>query len=490
MVNPFIPENGTAVDSASPDAVLRAMGIELSPATQRLYSSPRSLIWVNKPNLFEELRLYAESHGIHDTFADGAVISRLLASRNPNDRAVADRLMTESVIRTAREISNRSDISDLADAFVNAMAPRNSPDTAQELIERAFDAAGPQHPIYNNMREQYDALLERGNRNDPRLVSLRVNMARIRQNGYDDTIPANSININIPDHHARYNINGAEGTSNVIIGEAPRDGQPVRTTPIARGFIEGMEIQPSWNIPNSIAQRKGLLDPQFLANLRAEYQRSGQQGNLYSFIGPGNERYIVDWNRFNNPDVSPFSQPPSPTNPLGAIKVMLGGEFGRNSIRLHDTTANARSTSFTQYAQSSGCIRVQNIADIAAALARDPNLGQQHGYANNSDFFRAVMQPNANLAGERPEWQFPQFAHTRIPIRPRIAIQTTYNTVTWDAQTQRAVIHRDIYRRDAEADRPSRHAMPPTQFERSTALGVDQADATRPINGVTPRYQT
>lgn len=488
MVTPFNTQ--PTANGASLDDALRASGIELLPITQRLYSNPRALIWVNKPNLFEDLRMYAESHGIHDTFPDAAVINRLLATRDPNDRAIADRIMTDSVMRTAREISNRSDVGDIANAFVNAMAPRNNPDTAQSQIEAAIDASGPRHPIYADMRRQYDEILESGNQNDPRLTSLRVNMARIRQQGYQDTVAANSININIPQGFAQYNINGMQGNSRVIIGEPPRDGQPVRTTPVARGYIEGMEIQPTWYIPNSIAQRKGLYDPQFLANLRSEYERSGVQGNLYTFTAPNNERYTVDWSKFNNPHVSPFSQPPSPTNPLGAIKVMLGGEFGRNSIRLHDTVAAARSDSFSQYAQSSGCIRVQNIAEVAAALARDPGIGQQNGYANNRDFFAAIMQPNSNPASGRPEWQHPQFANARIPVQPRIAIETTYNTVTWDAQQQRAVVHQDIYRRDVQADVRSRNAMPPIRLAQDTSQPIEQPVAARNQLPISPRAQT
>ena len=492
MVNPFIPEYGGAINRLSPDDALRAMGIELSAATKRLYSNQRPLIWVNKPTLFEDLRAYAESHGIHDTFADSAVVNRLLATRNPIDRAMADRLMTESVIRTAKEISHRSDVTDISNAFITAMTQSKDADTAQTKIESIIDGAGPQHPFYADMRNQYEALLQKGNMADPKLASLRVNMAKVRQNGFDETVAKNSININIPQGFAQYNINGAMGTSNVIIGAPPVDGQPVRTTPIARGFVEGMEIQPTWYIPNSIAERKGFFKPEFIDYIRSEYQKSGSQSNLFNFVAHDktngtSEIYTVDWNKFNNPHVSPFSQPPSPTNPLGAIKVLLGGEFGRNSIRLHDTVASARGNSFTQYAQSSGCIRVQNIADVAAALAKDPELGQKYGYPNNKDFFSAIMQPDANAGNARPQWQFPQFANARIPIQPRIAIQTTYNTVTWDGQ--KAVIHNDIYKRDAQTERPSRNAMPPIQLEPNAAVTADQTNGAR-IPGTAPRYQS
>jgi murein L,D-transpeptidase YcbB/YkuD len=181
MPNPFLNSDA----SLAPDDVLRAAGLELSAATQQLYPNSKTLIWVNKPNLFEDLREYAASHGIHDTFVDAATIKQLLATRRPQDRAIADRLMTESIMRTAKEISNRKDIGDIADNFAKAMSPRNSPDKAQEDIEKLIDAAGPQHPMYQSMREQYEEIAAKGNLKDPRLVSLRVNMAEIRKNGYN-----------------------------------------------------------------------------------------------------------------------------------------------------------------------------------------------------------------------------------------------------------------------------------------------------------------
>lgn len=486
MANPFF--DSTASVGLTPEDALRAAGLELSPVTRQLYSSPRALLWVNKPNLFEQLRGYAASHGIHDTFADATTINRLLATRDPNDRAIADRMMTESVIRTAKEITG-TDGSNFAAVFAAAMVPRNSPNAAQDLIENALDDASPQHPIYNSMRDEYEQLAQRGNLNNSKMVSLRVNMARIRQNGFSEDIDPNSIRINIPEGQARYNINGTSGESRVIIGEAPRDGGPIKTTPIARGTVEAMEMQPTWYIPNSIAQRKGLYDPTFLANLRREYEASGQTGRIYSFVAPNGERYNVDWNNFNNPGVSPFSQPPSPTNPLGAIKVVLGGEFGRSSIRLHDTVASERDASFNQYAQSSGCIRVQNIADVAGALAADQTLGTQNGYANNRDFFAAIMQPGATGADGRQQWAQPQYAGQRIPIQRGINVETTYNTVTWDAQNQRAVVHRDIYRRDAQSDVPSRNAMPQIAFQSGAIVpAVDQNQ--RQANAAAPFFST
>lgn len=451
-------------DNLSPEERLRGAGIELSTATRQLYANRSRPIWENKPDLFEKLRAYAASHGIHDTFVDSATINSLLATRSREDRMLADRLMTESIIRTAKEISNRSDVRDLAKRFSDAMA---NPDSkkAQKDIEAAIDAAGPQHPIYLSMREQYQRLYANGNLNNPKLASLRVNMARIRQQGFDDSVAENSLQINIPEGFLRGKINGQDLTSRVIIGAAPTGDGQVKTTPIAKGNIEAMEMQPTWYIPNSIAERKKLFDkiPK-LQELYAQLPPEQQTGTYrFSVMLAGDKTptvYDIDWSKLGNKDVSPFSQPPGPTNPLGAIKVILGGEFGRQSIRLHDTAAASRGNSFDNYAQSSGCIRVQNIAQIAGALAADQTLGQKYGSPNNTDFFTAIMRPGATDETGRPIWDQPQFAGKRIPIQKGISVRTVYNTVTWDPQRQMAVVHKDIYNRDVAADKPSRNAMP------------------------------
>ncbi|MBY0427634.1 MAG: hypothetical protein K2Q32_00265, partial [Alphaproteobacteria bacterium] len=262
MVNPFIPEYGNVVDRSSPDDALRAMGVELSAATRRLYSNSRPLIWVNKPNLFENLRAYAASHGIHDTFVDSDVINQLLATRKPSDRAIADRLMTESLIRTAKEISNRSDVGDIANSFVKAMAEHKDSDTAQDKIEAIIDATGPQHPMYTDMRNRYDALLEKGKLDDPKLVSLRVNMARIRQEGLGDTPRQNQILVNVAAGKMVYDIQGTQGESRVIIGEGEvtiKDKIHNKSTPIGEGTVQGITLHQPWRPTINIAERRGLM---------------------------------------------------------------------------------------------------------------------------------------------------------------------------------------------------------------------------------------
>lgn len=476
--------------NVSPDGILRAAGLELSTVTQQLYYNPRAQYWNNKANLFEQLRNYAATHGIHDTFVSRETLNGLLSTRDPNDKAIADRLMTESILRTAQEIT-RSNGSDFAQTFKNAMllpAQMTSPNAktpAQLQIEAALDAAGPQHPIYSSMREQYAHLAARGNLDHPKLVSLRVAMAKVRKEGFDDSVPNNMIRVNIPERRAHYSINGVQGDSAVVIGGALRPDGTMKTTPLATGEVKSAILQPVWDIPPSIAESKGLMNPELITNLRRQYLASGGTGNTYDFTHTNGERYTIDFSRQNIPGVSPFSQKTSPSNPLGGIKLILGGQFGANSIRMHHT---ANGSSFNQSQLSSGCIRVEKVADIVAALSTDPNLGARYGYANNRDLIQAAMTPGTLDTNGRQQWAHPEFANMHIPINRGINVRTTYNTVTWDAQNNRAVVHRDIYRRDKYADVPSRFAMPPIAFQNGAIIPA--VDNSRQAHTAAPRYTT
>jgi lipoprotein-anchoring transpeptidase ErfK/SrfK len=480
MANNFFDSSPNIIPSVpSPEESVRAV---LSPETQRLYVNPRTLIWVNKPNLFENLRAVAAAHGIHDTFADSTTIHRLLASRNTTDRAMADRLMTESVMRTAKEVSSRRDVGDFAQTFSIAMAPRNNPQHAASVIQNALDGISPQHPFYQDMRNQYQQRLI-ANPNDPKLTSLAVNMARVRQEGIHDTPLQNQILVNVAAGTMRYDIAGTQGSSRVIIGagqvEIPNSQTGVmethnKSTPIGEGGVHSVNLHEPWRPTINIARRRGLMDqiPHLLASGADHY------------IEPNGTRFEFDRNLVNNPNVSPFMMRAGPNNPMGAIKVSLGGTFGRSNIYIHDTPDTA--DAFQNFAQSSGCMRTQGITQLAAALTRDPDLGARYGYGSNQALFDAAKETTVNPQTGQTEMRNPMNG-LRVPIHNGVRVKTEYKTVTWNPQTQQAEIHPDIYKRDGASQRPSVYAMPilPLDIQDTPAQVAQQ---TLPRQTHTPRY--
>lgn len=119
-------------------------------------------------------------------------------------------------------------------------------------------------------------------------------------------------------------------------------GLPDWETPELSDKIEYIVINPSWNIPKSIA------DSEVLAKSRKDKGYFKREGIVADGDGT-------------------LSQKPGPRNPLGRLKFMLPN---RQDIYLHDTPGKQRFASPAR-AFSHGCIRVEKPVDLAAYLLKD-----------------------------------------------------------------------------------------------------------------------
>ena len=119
-------------------------------------------------------------------------------------------------------------------------------------------------------------------------------------------------------------------------------GLPDWETPELSDKIEYIVINPSWNIPKSIADSEVLPKRQ---KDKGYFEREGIVAN-----GDGM-----------------LSQKPGPRNSLGRLKFMLPN---RQDIYLHDTPGKQRFASPAR-AFSHGCIRVEKPVDLAAYLLKD-----------------------------------------------------------------------------------------------------------------------
>jgi len=119
-------------------------------------------------------------------------------------------------------------------------------------------------------------------------------------------------------------------------------GLPDWETPELSDKIEYIVINPSWNIPKSIADSEVLPKRQ---KDKGYFEREG---------------IVADGDGM-------LSQKPGPRNPLGRLKFMLPN---RQDIYLHDTPGKQRFASPAR-AFSHGCIRVEKPVDLAAYLLKD-----------------------------------------------------------------------------------------------------------------------
>lgn len=123
-------------------------------------------------------------------------------------------------------------------------------------------------------------------------------------------------------------------------------GKPGDETPILASTIKNIVINPTWNVPDSIA--KDELYPKEAAN-------------------PG---YFAAHN-FTNEN-GKLVQQPGDDNALGVVKFLFDNKY---SVYLHDTPAKA-AFSRDNRSVSHGCVRLEHAVDLAKTL-----LGQESGWS-------------------------------------------------------------------------------------------------------------
>ncbi len=153
---------------------------------------------------------------------------------------------------------------------------------------------------------------------------------------------------------------------NVIYTTRIVDGQTTKQTPIFSDEIETVDVNPTWNVPLSIATKEML--PKLLSNPAAlsGYQVFANVGGRFRAVDPT----TVDWSSVDMRRIQ-IKQPPGERNALGSIKFLFPNPY---AVYLHDTPS--KSLFARDYrALSHGCMRVQNPWEFAAVLLKDdPNV--------------------------------------------------------------------------------------------------------------------
>jgi murein L,D-transpeptidase YcbB/YkuD len=143
-------------------------------------------------------------------------------------------------------------------------------------------------------------------------------------------------------------------------------GKPYQRTPVFTAKMTHLVINPSWNIPDSIA-RKGILkkiksDPRYLAEQHIKVLTGW--GSREGEIDPG----TIDWSKITAGTLPyRFRQEPGPLNPLGQLKFMFPNTF---DVYLHDTSAK-RLFSESIRTFSHGCIRIEKPIELGEYVLRD-----------------------------------------------------------------------------------------------------------------------
>jgi murein L,D-transpeptidase YcbB/YkuD len=195
------------------------------------------------------------------------------------------------------------------------------------------------------------------------------------------------------------------------------DAEPDRQSPEFSDEIEHMVVNPTWNIPRSIATRL------YLPQLKQD-SSSLDYLNFFDKTGAAVDPTKVDFSQITRENF-PFDmkQPPSDTNALGLVKFMFPNRY---NIYLHDTPTKALFGEETR-AFSYGCVRLQDPFDFAFALL--------------------------SVQSDNPEKEFLDTlatgVETVLPLKKHLPVHLIYRTAVGspDGGMQ---YRRDVYGRDAK----------------------------------------
>lgn len=253
-----------------------------------------------------------------------------------------------------------------------------------------------------------------------RLRQLRINLPRLES--LSANLPAGKyVVVNIPSAQIE-----AINNNQVVSRHTGVVGKPDRPSPMVNSAIEEINFNKDWFVPPTV------LKSDLVPRGRALQGKGGGQDALTEhkidayadFAAYQKGRKIdpmsIDWNS-DAPLRYFYVQNGGPENPLGFVKLNFQSP---HHVYMHDTAApSIFSQSFR--AESSGCVRVQNVHQLAAWLL------EENGWT-----VQQVLR--MKQTGER----------LNIRLKKRVPLFWNYITA-WGTPDGTVQIRRDIYRRDS-----------------------------------------
>lgn len=248
---------------------------------------------------------------------------------------------------------------------------------------------------------------------DVRLKQLKVNLTRLQS--LVGQVSKRYVVVNIPAAQIEAVENG-----DIVARYAGVVGKPDRATPLLRSSITDLNFNPMWRVPPTV-------ESEDLIPRGREMQKKGQsvlsKFHIDAYDGSGKkvDPDKIDWNKVR-PGTYSYSQQPGKENPLGFLKINFASA---HSVYMHDTPSD---TIFGRNfrSASSGCIRVRNIAHLAAWL-----LNGQNGW---SDEAIAEMKETG----------------TRRDVRLKKPVDLHFVYITaWATPDGVVQFRRDLYQRDS-----------------------------------------
>lgn len=180
--------------------------------------------------------------------------------------------------------------------------------------------------------------------------SLLANLERWRW--FPRDFGNNAIIVNIPQYQLTYISPSEQLTHKIIVGKT------ARKTPVFSSAVRHIDFNPRWYIPPTI--KKEDIIPS--ATKSVDYLR---KKNITVYNRQGKQMILdsINWNS-KAPQSYSYVQASGDSNALGRLKIIFPNEF---SVYLHDTPS--KSLFEKNYrAESSGCVRVQDVFKLASKV--------------------------------------------------------------------------------------------------------------------------
>jgi murein L,D-transpeptidase YcbB/YkuD len=241
-------------------------------------------------------------------------------------------------------------------------------------IKTYLDTIQPHDPQYLALQKAYlsGASVGKLSPEESKRV-LWVNMERARWKNKPTT--EKYVIVNIPDFHLDVDSAGKSVLNmKVCVGQGRNmdnaktlmhfddtdriDRPNPHSTPLLNSVIHSVQVNPVWNIPESIANKEIMVeaadDPYYLSNKNIDVYK-----NDVKVDDPDD----IDWSKANKKEYS-FKQRPGDDNSLGKIKFLFDNH---SNVYLHDTPAKS---AFYQAmrAVSHGCVRLGDPEGLALNL--------------------------------------------------------------------------------------------------------------------------
>lgn len=218
-------------------------------------------------------------------------------------------------------------------------------------IKSTLDNHAPSHPDFFKLISFKNS----SDLNKSKKTRLKLNIERLKV--LKDYNSDDFIQLNIPSYNFSLYENGKNIKSFGTVVGSKKDQTPILSSKLSY-FI----VNPTWNIPSSIAKKsiipKALKDKKFLKkkNIVIREKRYDLDAKEVKFSE-------VKWNKYLKDDVKyipyKFIQLPSKTNGMGRIKYMFNND---HAVYMHDTIGSWRFKIPKQSirAVSHGCVRLEH----------------------------------------------------------------------------------------------------------------------------------